>query len=410
MVEVWLFGRLLATLASAFAVVLVIVALTSITYLAYTLSPVVRLPGADATARRIALSVAAAAFLLAVLGLRVGAPGAAGELVPTLTVAVAAAAALGATAAFAALGGARATLALAASRSRRAALLAGQKQDATRRLAEARRAFLEGDDLRAQLAEAEAAVARLRAALTNLTATRAEIDARLARLDEEAAAGDLGDELRRTRDEVTTKLDLGEKMLHAAELAAFRIAVNAPLARLLRRRPRQVAESLRAAEPGLLPARLGGSAALIDAFLGRVAEARAELERLAPRRPEAQPGDDDPLAHAQRDVEAVDAAFRAVRERLDVVRMRLTAQAELDAVASAAGEVSDKARASGLPAGDLQDLVDEVIRAESAIVTATPADLDPRALAEMLARGTAALGDRDGASLDELLKALRELA
>jgi hypothetical protein len=408
MVEVWLFGRLLATLASAFAVVMVIVALTSITYLAYTLSPVVRIPGADRSARRLGIFIAAGAFLLAIAGLRVGAPGT-GELVPTLTVAVAAAAALGSTAAFATLGAARAALALIASRSRRAAEIAARRAGEAKRLAEAKRAFLEGDDLRAQLAEADAAVARLRAALANLAITRDELDARLGKLDQAGAAGDLGSELRRARDEVAAKLDLGEKILHAAEAAAFRIAVGAPIARLLRRRPR-VAEGLADTDPKLLPARLGGAAALIDAFLRRAADAHAELATLEPRRPSGVEGPDDPLPYAQRDLEAVESAFRAVRERLDVVRMRLAAQAELDAVASAAGEVSEKVRASGLPAGDLQDLVDEVMRAESAIVMATPTDLDPRALAETLTRGTAALGGHDGASLDELLKALRELA
>jgi hypothetical protein len=172
------------------------------------------------------------------------------------------------------------------------------------------------------------------------------------------------------------------------------------------------------------PARLLEIGAAIDAFLDRAWAARADLEALAARRPETMlalgpsgrdapegiPGDEDPLAQAQRDVEAVEQAYRAVRERLDVVRMRLAARADLDAVASAAGEVSEKARASGLPAGDLQDLVDEVMRAESAIVLATPADLDPKALSAALARGTAALGGRDGASLDELLRALRELS
>lgn len=409
MVEVWLFGRLLATLASAFAVVLVIVALTSVTYLAFTLSPVVRIPGADRTTRRLALTVAGAAFLLAILGLRVGPPGTAGELIPTLTVAVAAAAALGATSAFALLASARGILALAAARSRRASTIAGRKAGEVKRLAEARRAFLAGDDLRVQLDEAEAAVGRLRAALTNLAATQAEIEARLGRLDEAASASDLGSELRRARDEVATKIDLGGKILRAAEAAAFRVAVRAPLARLLRRRPK-IAEDLANAEPALLPARLGGSAALIDAFLKRAADARAELAALEPCRPQSIEREDDPLPHAKRDVEAVEAAFRAVHERLDVVRMRLAAQAELDAVANAAGEISEKVRASGLPDGDLQDLVDEVMRAESAIAMANPGDLDPRALAETLTRGTAALGGHDGASLDELLKALRELA
>jgi hypothetical protein len=90
--------------------------------------------------------------------------------------------------------------------------------------------------------------------------------------------------------------------------------------------------------------------------------------------------------------------------------MRLSARAQIDAVAAAAGEVSEKARASGLPARDLGDLVDEMARAESAILMATPGDFDARALTATLSRGTEALGGHDGASLDELLRALRELS
>lgn len=433
MVDVWVFGRLIATLASAFAVVLVIVALTSITYLATTLAPALRMndPRVDRLAKRLGVSFSVGTFALALLGLRVGAPGAGWELIPTLAVGVATAAAVGASAAFAALGTSRARALLAAARSRRSAELQGKCEEQTRRVGEARRAFLQADDLRAQLAQATAAVARLSAALTNLAATRAEVDARLSRIDAADAQGDLARELRRTRDEVATKLELGAKILHAARAAAFRIAVSAPLTRLLRQRPRQVAAGLSAAgaEAGAVPRELTAIGEALDAFLARAQMARAELEEIeaqrgnerATRREEPaggnepsggdEPaGDDDPLAQAKRDVDAVEAAYRAVRERLDVVRMRFAARADLDAVASAAGEVSEKARASGLPAGDLQELVAEVMRAESAIVLATPAELDARALTATLARGTAALGGHDGASLDELLRALREIA
>ncbi|APR78496.1 Hypothetical protein A7982_03843 [Minicystis rosea] len=417
MVEVWLFGRLLAALSSAFALVLVIVALTSITYLAVTLAPALRLPihaslgehGSERAARWIGISAAVATMVVAAMGLRVGAPGAGGELVPTISTAVALATALGASSAFLMFGGARAALVLGGARVRRSHALEGRRQGEAKRLAETRRAFLDGDDLRAQLAAADAAVGRLRAALTNLEATRAEVESRLARLDDAALEGDLGVELRRARDEVTTKLELGGKILHAAETAAFRIATSAPLARLLRQRPRHVAQTLTGAEPAALPESLAEAAAGIDGFLTRAADARAELEALATRRGSGPIDDDDPLQQALRDVDAVEEAYRAVRERLDVVRMRVTARADLDAVASAAGEVSEKARASGLPASELQDLVDEVMRAESAILMATPADLDPKALAATLSRGTAALGAHDGASLDELLRALREL-
>ena len=415
MVEVWLFGRLVATLASAFALVMAIVALTSVTYLAVTLAPALRLGGsrADRAARALGLSVTLLTFLAVLIGLRIGAPGLGAELVPTLAVAVALSAALGSVAALATLGGGHALSALDAARSRRSAVLEGQKQEDARRLGSARRAFLSADDLRGQLTEATSAVARLAAALTNLAATRDEVGVRLDRLDGASSTGDLARELRRTRDEVGAKLEVGEKILKAARASAFRIAVAAPLTRLLRQRPRRIAEGLSAADVAAeagAPRALAAIAEALDAFLARAAVARAELADVEQGRPVDVTGDDDPLPQAVRDVDAVEEAYRAVRERLDVVRMRLAARADLDAVASAAGEVSEKARASGLPAEELQALVSEVMRAETAIVMATPADLDARAFTATLARGTAALGGRDGASLDALLRALRELA
>lgn len=415
MVEIWLFGRLIATLASALSAVLVLVTLTSITYLAMTLSPTLRLGDArgreaDRVARRLGLSVAAVALTLAVIGLRVGAPGLGAEIVPTLALSVAAAATLGSTCAFAALGGGRALSALGDAGARRAAAIAGKREGDARLLRAARRAFLDGEDLRGEVADAEAAVARLAAALEGLARTRDEVTERLDRIDDAAAAGDLGRELRRTRDEVATKLDLGEKIHRAARVAALRMAAAAPLARLLRRRPHDVARHLPGADAAAVPAQLAEIAAALEAFLTDAADARAELDYLAARRPDDLGGEEDPIDQSRRDVEAVEAAYRAVRERLEVVRMRAAAQAQVDAVASAAGELREKARASGIPAADLQALVDEVMRAESAILMATPAELDGDRLVETLGRGTIALGGHDGASLDELLRALRDLA
>jgi hypothetical protein len=406
MVEVWLFGRLVATLASAFAVVLLLVALTSVTYLSFTLIPALRAP--DHRVRRLGVGVAAVGVLLALFGLRVGPPGSGGEIVPTLALAVAAATALGSSAALSALGAARAVLALGSASRQRRALAAHREERQARRLDEARRGFLAGDDLRDRLAEADAAVGRLRAGLRNLEATRADVEHRLARLDPEAA-GDLPRELRRAREEVATKLELGGKILRAAEAAAFRIAAVTPVARLLRARPREVAEGL-SGDVAALPARLTDAAAALDAFLARAAEERTAVEALAARRPADLDDHDDPVPGALRDVDAVAFAFAAVRERIEVARVRLAARADLDAVAGAAGEVSARAHASGLPADDLQELVAEVMRAESAILMATPGDMDTAALTATVGRGTAALGGRDGASLDELLQALREIA
>jgi hypothetical protein len=413
MTEVWLFGWLVVTLPSAVSVVLVIVALTSVTYLAMTLSPVLRLPGHDGPAKRLGTGTALGALATAALGLRVGSSGSGGELIPSLAVGVAAAAACGATATFATLGSARAWLALGAARSGRRSALDGARQREARRLTIARNAWLEGADLHAEVAEAEAAVARLRAALEKLAQTREAVEKRLAALDQASALGDLGRELRHARDDVAMKLDLGNRILGAAAAAAFRIACGEPLRLLLRRRPRDVTQGLGGpGDAAAAAARLDAAAAAINAFLLEAQEARRRLEEVEVRRPPGgKPADegDDPLALAGRDIDAVEEAYTAVRSRLEVVRVRREAHADMEMVASAAGEVSQKAQASGLDAGDLQGLVDEVSRAESAILMAMPGELDAQGLTDALARSTVALGGSDGASLDELLRALREV-
>jgi hypothetical protein len=274
----------------------------------------------------------------------------------------------------------------------------------------AKLAFAQGNDLIEARKEADEGLARLGEALGALESTGAEVDVRLGALDEAARAGDLGQDLRRTRDEVGAKLELGLRIHAAAEAAAFRLACNVPVRTLLRKRPKDLVPGLEGAE-GLDEAKtlLDFAGTMIDLFLHEAGRARAELDEVAKRRPLGMEGE-DPWEQAVRDVEAVAAAYRALLDRIGVSALRLSARAGMDAVASAAGDVSSKARASGIPAQDLAALVDEVTRAESAVRMATPAELDGRALSEALARGAAALGEGgDGAKLDELLRALREL-
>ena len=410
MIEIWLFGRLLVTLPSALSVVLVIVALTSVTYLATILTPALNTVAGlrwRGRARVLGLSTATVTLAAALLELRVGGAGGGGELVPSLAVSLAAAAASGAAVAFVALGaGASAALLAAARERRRVAVLAALATD-KRRLQVSRRAHLEGDDVRNEVADATAALARLQAALDKLAGTQVALEARLGALDDAAAAGELGRELRRTRDEVATKLDLGTRILGAAGAATFRLACSAPLRRLLRRRPRDLTRGVGDGAPALAAA-----VAVLEGFLGEADLVRGELAALEGKRPppsEHEGAGDDPWAQAKRDLAAIEDAYGAVRDRLGALVMRGAARADMEAVASAAGEVSAKARASGIPASDLQELVSEVTRAESAILLATPGELDGRSLSEALARSIAALGEGDGASLDELLEALREV-
>jgi hypothetical protein len=414
MIEIQLFGWLWITLPSALSVFLLLVALTSVTYLSATLAPVL---GASVAAlrraRALGVATAAAALGAALLGLRVGAAGSGGELIPTLALGVAAAAACGSTAAFALLGAGTAAARLGAAGAMRRAELAEARAREQRQLEAARDAYLAGDDLRAEVAEAQAALARLAASLDKLSATQVSVEVRLDALDDAASAGELGRELRRTRDEVTNRLDLGRRIHEAAVAAAFRLACSAPVRRLLRRRPRDLTRSIGAGgDDGAVTSALSSAMAEIDGFLGEAVRTRRILASLEARRPgDEDDRDGDAWAQAMRDLGAIEDAYDAIRERLGVVVVRIEARGDMEAVASAAGEVSDKARASGIPASDLKGLVDEVTRAESAILVATPPELDARALSAALVRSAAALGESDGgSSLDELLRALREVA
>src|SRR6185295_14945309 len=97
MIELWVFGRLLLKLASATSLVLLLVALTSATYLSMTLITRMRLAGAMRAARGIGVGVAGLGLGAALAGIRLGALGTGGEAIPTLAVSIALAAALGST-------------------------------------------------------------------------------------------------------------------------------------------------------------------------------------------------------------------------------------------------------------------------------------------------------------------------
>jgi hypothetical protein len=422
MIELSLFGVLLGTLASALSVVLAIVALTSVTYIAMTLITALRArpgpplaPGALRGARLIGLSVAIAAAGFALLGLRVGSAGSGGEIVPTLSLAIAGAAALGSTTACALLGCARGVMMLQGARAARAARIEAAAAAETKLLEAKTERHREGDDLLEQAEAAAAGLARLRAALEKLARARSEIERKL---DDDRAT--LGSELRtsykRAHDEVTMKLEIGERILDAAEAATFRLACNAPLRKLVRRRPREALlclEGLVSDQAGapVTDASLAEATAALSSFLDDIRKARGSLQALLHKRPAGikPSSDEDPWTLAQQDLAALDAAYQAVLSRVEVVRVRRAAAQSLEEVADAAGAVS--ASAKGLPAdqGELSDLATEVTRAETAVAMATPVESDPGAITLALSRCTAALDRSDGASLDELLKALRSI-
>jgi len=403
MIEIWLLGTLVTTLGSTVALALVVLALTAAAYLAVTLTPALRGPTSGRGARPLAFATGVVTLTLALAGLRVGSPGSLGELLPTLALALATAAAAGSTMGLVWTGVARGLRAAGDARVAQARRLESARAEDVKRLDTGRQAYLDGEDLRAEVEEADAAVRRLRTSLDRLGRSRAALTIQLAAMNDAASGTDLGRDLAGAHDDLTTKLHLGGKILTAAATAAFRLACTAPVKRLLRRRPHDATKDL-----GEEPARIEVAAEEIRSFLADAESARATLAALEPRRDPDDPA--DPWGGAVRDLDAVTGAYSAVLERLLVVRVRLTAREEMDAVASAAGEVSDRARASGLDAADLSALVGEVSRAELAISLATPGDLDSHALTDALARSTLALDRGDDASIDDLLRAMRELA
>ncbi|WP_437568592.1 hypothetical protein [Sorangium sp. So ce542] len=425
MIDVSLLGWLLVTLTSPLSLVLLIVALGSAAYLGVT-----ALAAAPPRrgARAIGTGVAACALAAGMVGLRVGSG--AGAALPTAAVGIAAAAALGATAACAWTFGAAGAAALGAARARRsaAALRAG---DARRRLlAASQRAYIEGDDLAAETAAADAAVARLRAGVGALEDARAALEARRdaargaggdgeergaeggPRAEQAKEASALAEDLARACDEAATRVSMGQRVLAAAEAAALRIACNAPLRRLLRRRPREAMQALATLGAGAI----APAAASIEAFLGEVRAARAEVAAIAERRAADAAGGgagsgaaEGPASAALGELAAMESAYGALLERLRLSELHASARASVEQVESAAGALSAAARAAAVDPAALGALVTEIARAESAVAAAAPEAGGSRALAEALAEGSLALDRSDATSLSELIAALREL-
>jgi hypothetical protein len=414
MIDLTFSGRLLGTLGSAAAVVLLLVALSAATYVAMTLFTALRaLPGAasDRAARLLGLTTTAGVGVLAALGLRVGPAGSGGELIPSLAVGVAGAAAAGAAAACLVGAGQRGLSLMAGPRRRRDEL---REDEAKARESEGRR-FLSGADLADEITESTAALGRLEAALEKLGEARARLAEKIAALGDKGAGSGFGATYRKALDELGMKIELGERIRAAARICAFRLTCNEPLRRLARRRPREATLGLEQLEGGgALPGApsLEAAAGAINAFLTEIEVAHAALSALEAKRPEGilAGSDEDPLAVALADLETLGEAYRAVLERLDVICVRRSAQATLDEVADAAGALSGRSEARRSDEGAIQELAAELAHAESAMAMATPEEGESRALAAALARSTAALGRSDGASLDELLKALKSIA
>lgn len=443
MTEVALFGWLIATLASAASVFFLVMALGSAAFLALVAARALEERFAHEASRsleagpwdpprvRRAVLIAGGFWALVALGfgvagLRVGGAFLTGVVIGAGSLAVFGAAALGT------LLGLRGVSVLVVARRRRIAMLRDAEKERARFLDESRRRHLEGADIREQVADAEGALLRLRAALRSLKDMKLALDEKLEAISNSANNnGDtntnintntntkntksMADEYARLRDAIGAKLDLGARILSAAEIAVFRLACFEPLRRLLRRRPHEATAGLsRARTASELAACIDRAIDEIQTFLGELDGGRAVLDALADRRPEAsvEGASDDPLKLARAEIDAVEAAYHAVLERAGVVRAKILARAGMEQVTRAVGALSESARGTALDDGELRLLLDEVARAESAMSITAPSNGDVRGLTEALVRSAAALdtaGAGDSVSLDELVKAMREI-
>lgn len=441
MIEVALFGWLIATLASAASVFFLVMALGSAAFLALVAARALEERFAHEASRsleagpwdpprvRRAVLIAGGFWALVALGfgvagLRVGGAFLTGVVIGAGSLAVFGAAALGT------LLGLRGVSVLVVARRRRIAMLRDAEKERARLLDESRRRHLEGADIREQVADAEGALLRLRAALRSLKDMKLALDEKLEAISNSANNnGDtntnintntkntksMADEYARLRDAIGAKLDLGARILSAAEIAVFRLACFEPLRRLLRRRPHEATAGLsRARTASELAACIDRAIDEIQTFLGELDGGRAVLDALADRRPEAsvEGASDDPLKLARAEIDAVEAAYHAVLERAGVVRAKILARAGMEQVTRAVGALSESARGTALDDGELRLLLDEVARAESAMSITAPSNGDVRGLTEALVRSAAALdtaGAGDSVSLDELVKAMREI-
>ena len=441
MIEVTLFGSLVGTLASALSVILLLTALTSVGVLATTGLAAVRrleaparsegmravvaagppgLPqgdpapspplGGDRAARGVGIAAAAVALLAAFFGLRVSRVDA--VILPTIAVSLAGAAAVGSVAACVWAFGMHLLSALLDVRVQRdvRTRLAHQQHVAQRE--QQNRSHFEGWDLRAEVAQAGAALSRLRVALDALLQTRGALEQKLD-ASEPLADGDLVGAIGRARDDVATKIELAQRVLAAAEEAAFRLACNEPLRWLTRRRPREAMLVLTSPGGGSGPEieeRTGRASAALEGFLVELREARGWLAGLDAQRPASLPAgrEHDPLDRIRRELDVMETAYGAVLQRLQVMRLENATRAGALEITTAAGAVSGAARASELTQGEIVTLVTEIARAESAMAIAAP-DSDSRALTEALARVAIALDRSDAASLEELCAAFRAM-
>lgn len=274
---------------------------------------------------------------------------------------------------------------------------------------ESNRKRLLGEDLSAEVARADQAVGKLREALGALESTRVALADKLKAALDAGGNVSLVADMARMRDDLDVRIDLGKRVLAAAEAAVAKLAYAAPMKRLIRLRPAEIS-GLDPKIPGNYAARVEAAVSAIDAYLVVIGQTKEEINQMATRRPIVTLADGESLpVKARREVEAIESAYKTVRERADLVRLGLHARAGMARVANAAGELSANKEVQ-TDERDVRLLLDDIARANQ---TSTDefigGDEHVRALAAALARGAKALSGGDSASLGEVVDALQSM-
>lgn len=311
--------------------------------------------------------------------------------------------------ALAAVLGGRTLARLGHYRATRAQDLVQWREQKAVELQESNRKRLQGEDLSAEVARADQSVGKLREALGALESTRVALADKLKAALDAGGNVSLVADMARMRDDLDVRIDLGKRVLAAAEAAVAKLAYAAPVKRLLRLRPVEIS-GLDPKVPGNYAKRVESAVGAMDAYLVVIGQTKEEIEQMAVRRPVVEPVEGESLsAKARREIEAIESAYKAMRERADLVRLGLRAREGMAHVANAAGQVSVHAEGQ-TDERDVHLLLDDVARAnQMATDDFIGGDEHVRALATTLARGAKALSGGDRASLGEVVEALQSM-
>lgn len=417
MFDITFFGQLIATFASTGALLAFAGVLGASAYVLSTAAMAIeRLPGPQALVVRgqtppqtgfswtLGTIFGFVSFVVVLATVRVG------DGLPTLIYALVLGALARSSVVLVSILGARVGARLARHRAVQAKDLADWRAQKAAEFQESTRKRLQGDDLSTQIAHADAALVKLREALATLVQTRTTIADKLKTALDSGGNVSLVADMVRLRDDLDVRIDLGQRVLAAAEMAVAKLVFSAPLKKLVRLRPHEIT-GLDPKLPGNYLGRIQAALSAMDAYLLVIGQTREEIKVLEMQRPlpSAPEGEDSLSTRALREIDAIETAYRTIRERADLVRLGLQAQDGMAQVATAAGEVSNRAEGQ-TEEREMNLLLTDIARAhQTTAEDFIGGDEHVKELAKALARGAKALSGGDRASLGEVVEALQSM-